>query len=64
METEKGTPVLQQPSARAGWPRRGVNPAECGGGAWEKGKDSLVLNFHWDDPTPVLSGEPEGHCCC
>lgn len=43
---------------------RGVNPAEHGGGAWGKGKDSLVLNFHWDDPTPVLSGESEGHCRC
>lgn len=29
------------------------------------GKGKIAgLNFHWDDPTPVLSGKPEGHCCC
>lgn len=38
--------------------------AEWGGGAGGKGKDSVVLKFPWDDPTPALSGKPEGHCCC
>lgn len=37
---------------------------EWGGGAAGKGKDIVVLKFPWDDPTPALSGKPEGHCCC
>lgn len=62
-QTEEGTLVHQQPSTQTWWLQR-RQEAEWGGGTAGKEKDTVVLKFPWDDPTPALSGKPEGHCCC